>query len=75
MQQAIANELKATRLRKNLKAKYVAADLNISEVTLGRYEKDAAGLSVEQLERMLSYYKVPKSIFFRNVCEYMHENY
>lgn len=73
MLNAIAKELKFTRLKKDLSLEKVANDFNLNKETLRRYEKNSSGLSVERLEELLNYYKVDKSIFFKRVCEYMHD--
>ena len=74
MLEAIGKELKVTRIKKDLTMTDVSRDLNFNLETLRRYENSASGLSVERLEELLNYYNVDKSIFFKNVCEYMHEN-
>ena len=72
MLEAIGKELKITRIRNNLKLFEVANDLDFNQETLRRYENNASGLSVERLEELLNYYKVDKFIFFKNICDYMH---
>ena len=74
MLEAIAIELKIARIRNNLKTDQVSTDLNLNKETLRRYENNASGLSVERLEELLNYYNVNKPIFFKNVCDYMHNN-
>lgn len=74
MLEAIGKELKVTRIKKDLTMTDVSSDLNFNLETLRRYENNASGLSVERLEELLNYYNVDKLIFFKNVCEYMHEN-
>ncbi len=74
MLEAIGKELKIIRIRNNLKLEDVAKDIKLNRETLRRYENSASGLSVERLENLLNYYGVDSSIFFENVCEYMHEN-
>lgn len=73
MLEAIGKELEIIRIRKNLGRETVANDLNIHPETLRRYENNSNGLSVERLEELLKYYNVDRSIFFKNLCEYMHE--
>lgn len=73
MLNAIGKELKIARLRNNLELQDVSIDLKLNRETLRRYENSASGLSVERLEELLNYYKVDKYIFFKNVCDYMHE--
>ena len=73
MLEAIGKELKIIRIRNGLSLDAVAEQLSINRETLRRYENNSSGLSVEKLEKLLNYYDVEKSIFFRNVCEYMHE--
>lgn len=72
MQEAIAKELKSTRIKLGLSMTKVAADNKFNIETLRRYENNCNGLSVEKLIQLLKYYKVNSEIFFRNICEYMH---
>lgn len=74
MLESIGKELKITRIRNNLNLETVANYLEINKETLRRYENNATGLSVERLEEILNFYQVDKSIFFKNVCDYMHAN-
>lgn len=73
MLEAIGKELKITRLRLNLSLDDVAKKLDVNKETIRRYETNSNGLSVERLEELLNLYKIEKSIFFTNVCEYMHK--
>lgn len=72
MQEAIGQELKIIRIRKNLSLEEVAKSLNLNAETIRRYENNSAGLSVERLESILNLYNVNMSIFFNAVCENMH---
>lgn len=72
MLEAIGKELKIVRIRQNLSLEFVAEKLNINKETLRRYENNSNGLSVERLEELLDFYNINLSIFFKNVCEYMH---
>lgn len=74
MLEAIGKELKVIRIRQDLDLYEVAKSLNINKETLRRYENNATGLSVEKLEKLLNFYNVDRSIFFKNVCENMHES-
>ena len=73
MLEAIGKELKVIRIRNDLSLDDVAEKMNINRETLRRYENNSNGLSVERLEELLNYYNVEKSIFFDNVCAYIHE--
>ena len=73
MLEAVGKELKVCRIRNGLTLKEVAKNMEISMETLRRYEKDSNGLSIEKLERLLSYYNVDRTIFFDNVSAYMHD--
>lgn len=73
MLEAIGKELKVTRIRNDLTLEKVADNLGFNRETLRRYENSASGLSIERLEELLNYYRVDKAIFFKNVCEYMHD--
>lgn len=72
MQEAIAKELKSTRIKLGLSMIKVADDNKFNIETLRRYENSCNGMSVEKLEQLLKYYNANSDIFFRNVCEYMH---
>lgn len=69
---AIATELKAWRIRRNLDLAQVAKDNNVSYETMRKYEKGQTNISIEFVEKMLDYYKIDMKIFFDNICEYMH---
>lgn len=73
MLEAIGKELKISRIRNDLTLKEVAEKLDVSIETIRRYESDSNGLSVERLEELLNYYNIKKSIFFENVCAYIHD--
>ena len=73
MLEAIGKELKIVRIRKNLKLEEVAEKLQFNRETLRRYENNTTGLSVERLEELLNYYQIDKALFFKNICEYMHD--
>ena len=73
MQEAIAKELKSTRIKLGLSMTKVSDDNKFNIETLRRYENNCNGLSVEKLIQLLKYYNVNSEIFFRNICEYMHE--
>ena len=72
MLEAIGKELKIVRIRNNYSIEDVADKLNVNRETIRRYENNSNGLSVERLEELLDFYKVPKDIFFTNVCAYLH---
>lgn len=72
MQEAIGKELRIIRIRKKLELENVAEDLKINQETLRRYETATTGLSIEKLESLLNYYNIDSTIFFKNVCEDMH---
>lgn len=71
MLDAIAKELKSTRIKNGLTMSEVAKDNNFNIETLRRYETNTSGMSVERLEKLLRYYRADVDIFFRNICEYM----
>ena len=73
MLEAIGKELKIVRIRNNYSIEDVADKLNVNRETIRRYENNSNGLSVERLEELLDFYKVPKEIFFNNVCAYLHQ--
>lgn len=74
MLEAIAKELKSTRIKLGFSMTKVSDDNEFNVETLRRYETNCSGLSVERLEKLLKYYNADKDIFFRNICEYMHNN-
>lgn len=73
MLEAIGKELKITRIRNDLSLEEVADKLGINRETLRRYENNSSGLSIERLEELLNFYNIEKSIFFENVCAYIHK--
>ena len=72
MQEAIAIEMKKTRMRNLFKREDIAKKLNVSAETIRRYETDCSGLTVEKMEKLLNIYNVDRLIFFTNVCAYIH---
>nr|DAP67091.1 MAG TPA: Helix-turn-helix XRE-family like protein [Caudoviricetes sp.] len=74
MKEAIATELKLLRYKNNFTLNDVAKEFDVVPYTISRWEKDTSGLSIENLEKMLILYKTDINIFFRNVCEYIHNN-
>lgn len=70
---AIGKELKILRIRNDLSIEKVADKLGLSRETIRRYENGAVDMSIERLEKLLTYYNADKIIFFNNVCENMHE--
>lgn len=73
MLEQISKELKATRIRKGIEIEEVAKKMRLSYETIRKYESGKYNYSLETLEKLLNYYKVNPAIFFRNICEYMHE--
>lgn len=73
MNEVVAKELKAIRIKKDLSIEDVAKINNVSTETIRRYEKGETNITIEFLEKMLAIYNVDISIFFRNICENMHE--
>ena len=69
---AVAQELKFLRERKNKTVEEVSNDLGIHTNTLYKYEKDAADLKLEFLEKILNYYGIDELIFFKLIREYNH---
>lgn len=74
MKEAIATELKLLRYKNNFTLNDIAKEFDVVPYTISRWEKDTSGLSIENLEKMLALYKTDINIFFRNVCEYIHNN-
>lgn len=70
----IGNELAALRKRKRLTLSELSKKVNIHENTLSRYEYDASKMKLETLEKLLGFYNIDEEIFFKNVCEFYHEN-
>lgn len=68
----VAKELKILRERNNKTVEEVSNDLNIHTNTLYKYEKDAADLKLESLEKILNYYQIDELIFFKLIREYNH---
>lgn len=72
MKEAIGKELEILRIRRNLELNDVANALFLNKETIRRYENKAQCLSVERLEQLLEFYDCDRIIFFKNVCENMH---
>ena len=70
---AIGKELKILRIRNNLNIDDVANNFGLNRETIRRYEVGATDMSIERLESLLKFYNADKNIFFKNVCENMHE--
>lgn len=68
----IARELKAIRVRENLRMEDVASNVGIALETLRRYEKDASKITVGFLTKLLEFYHVDDYYFFTNVCDKTH---
>lgn len=73
MNNAVAKELKATRIRQDMSLDEVAKINGVSYETMRRYECGQTNITIEFLEKMLSIYNTDISIFFKNVCENMHK--
>lgn len=72
MNLAVATELKSWRIRRGYELSEVAKKFGVSYETMRKYEKGQTNITIEFLEKMLDYYKADISIFFKNVCENMH---
>lgn len=68
----VGKELRALREKRNKTTAEVSNDLGIHINTLYKYEKDAADMSLELLEKALKYYNVDELIFFKIIREYNH---
>lgn len=68
----IAEELKSLRNRKNKSIEEVSNDLDIHPNTLSKYEKDAKGMQLGTLGKVLRYYGIDELIFFKVIREYNH---
>lgn len=73
MNYAAAKELKSLREKRDLKVSDVAKALETCDETIRRYESGNYTLTIEKIEKLLKLYNVDPSIFFRNVCEEMHD--
>lgn len=69
----VAKELKAERVRRDLSIADVAKALETCGETIRRYESGTYTLTIEKIEKLLKFYNVDPSIFFRNVCGEMHD--
>lgn len=68
----VARELRALRIKNNLKAEEVCKNVSIERTSLYKYEKDASDLKYRILVEMLKLYKMTPAIFFRMISEYNH---
>ena len=69
----VAKELKAERVKRDLKISDVAKQLGTCDESIRRYEKGTKKLSLELVERLLNIYGIDPAVFFTNVCANMHE--
>jgi len=74
MYREIAPELKAIRVRKQVRAEDAARDLGVHVNTLRRYEKDDDCMPTKFLMEALQYYGVDPIIFFQQVRDYCNES-
>ena len=74
MTSKILQELKLLGIRRNLSLEQVSNDFDVTYETMRRYEKGQINITLELLEKFLNYYDVKYDIFFKQVCENMHEN-
>ncbi len=70
----IGRELKLIRLRKELTLESAAEILGIHKNTLSVYENNPEILKIGKLYSFLEKYNVSSDIFFKNICEYIHDN-
>ena len=68
----VAKELKAERVKRDLKISDVAKQLGTCNESIRRYEKGTKKLSLELVERLLNIYGIDPAVFFANVCANMH---
>lgn len=73
MNYRVAKELKAERVKRDLKISDVAKQLGTCDESVRRYEKGTKKLSLELIEKLLNIYGIEPAIFFQNVCTNMHE--
>jgi len=69
----VAKELKAERVKRDLKISDVAKQLGTCDESVRRYEKGTKKLSLELVEKLLNIYGIDPAVFFTNVCANMHE--
>lgn len=73
MNYKIAKELKAERVKRDLKISDVAKQLGTCDESIRRYERGANKLTLELVEKLLNIYGIDPAVFFANVCANMHE--
>ena len=73
MNYKVAKELKAERVKRDLKISEVAKQLGTCDETIRRYEKGTKKLTLELIEELLNIYGIDPAYFFQNVCANMHD--
>ena len=63
----ISDELRSIRSLKNKSIFDVSESTNINKDTLYKYEKDASGIKIYILDKILNYYDISIFIFFNNI--------
>ena len=68
----IGEELRNIRTKSGKSVEIIGKDNDIHPNTLYKYEKDATDMPLGLLSRLLQYYGIDETIFFRIVSEYNH---
>ncbi len=71
--QQFGNELSSIRKRQGLTLEQASELMNIHMNTLSTYENHTEYLKLGKLFEILEKYNVDPDIFFKNICEYIHE--
>ena len=71
---AIGLELADIRRNKELSIIRVAKNTGLNKDMISKYENGNSSMKIYLLEDLVSYYGLNLAIFFKNVCENMHES-
>lgn len=70
----VSAELRSLRAEHNYNQKDVANRANIDVMTVARYENNSTSMQLDMIEKMLTVYDMPASIFFNNIYAKMQKN-
>lgn len=68
----IGEELRNIRNKSGISIDIISKDNDIHQNTLYKYEKDATDMPLGLLSKLLKYYGIDETIFFKIVSEYNH---
>lgn len=68
----VAKELKSLRIKNGYTIEDICKNIGINRTTAYKYERDASDMKWKIFEKMLKFYNIDETIFFKVICEYNH---